>query len=175
MPDPRYPIGPFVPPAVITANDRERFVAVLEAAPDKLRVAISGLSEAQLDTSYRDGGWTVRQVVHHVPDSHLNSYVRFKWALTENRPTIKAYLEDRWAELPDVRGTPVAVSLDLLTALHKRWTTLLRAMTETDFARTFVHPETGAQTLAANLAYYAWHGEHHTAQITQLREQRGWM
>ena len=117
----------------------------------------------------------MRQVVHHVPDSHLNSYVRFKWALTEDAPTIKTYFEERWAELPDTRGTPASVSLDLLTALHKRWTALLRAMTETDFARTFVHPENGAQTLAESLALYAWHGEHHTAQIMRLREQKGWL
>ena len=175
MPDPRYPVGPFALPAVMTAGDRERFIAVLENAPDKLRAAVLGLSEAQLDAPYRDGGWTVRQVVHHLPDSHLNSYIRFKWALTEDAPTIKAYFEERWAELPDTRETPVPVSLDLLTALHQRWTTLLHALTETDFARTFAHPETGAQTLAESLAYYAWHGEHHTAQIMQLREQKGWL
>lgn len=171
----RYPIGPFALPADPTKADRDGYIAVLEAAPDKLRAAVSGLSETQLDTPYRDGGWTVRQVVHHLPDSHLNSYVRFKWALTENKPTIKTYFEDRWAELPDVRETPVTVSLDLLTALHRRWTALLHALTEADFARTFVHPENGAQTLAESLAYYAWHGEHHTAQITRLREQKGWL
>ncbi len=174
MTSPRYPIGPFTPPAVMTADDRERCIAVLEAAPAKLRAVVAGLGDAQLDTPYRDGGWTPRQVVHHLPDSHLNSYVRFKWALTEPSPTIKPYFEERWADLPDTRETPVGVSLDLLTALHRRWTVLLRAMTEADFARTFVHPENGTQTLAESLAYYAWHGEHHTAQITQLRVNRGW-
>ena len=175
MTDLRYPIGPFVLPANVTKADRDGYIAVLEAAPDKLRAAVSGLDKMQLDTPYRDGGWTVRQVVHHLPDSHLNSYMRFKWALTEDKPTIKTYLEDRWAELPDARETPVAVSLNLLAALHQRWTALLQGMTEADFARTFVHPETGAQTLAESLAYYAWHGEHHTAQIMQLREQKGWL
>ena len=174
MTSPRYPIGPFVLPADVTRADRDGYIAVLEAAPDKLRAAVAGLGDAQLDTPYRDGGWTPRQVVHHLPDSHLNSYIRCKWALTEDAPTIKAYLEDRWAELPDTRETPVAVSLDLLSAPHRRWTTLLRAMTEADFARTFVHPENGVQTLAESLACYAWHGEHHTAQITQLRERQGW-
>ncbi len=151
----RYPIGPFVLPADLTKADRDAHIAALEAAPGRLRAAVSGLSDAQLGTPYRDGGWTVRQVVHHVPDSHLNSYVRFKWALTEDEPTIKTYLEERWAELPDTRETPVAVSLDLLTALHQRWAVLLPALTEADFARTFVHPENGAQTLAESLAYYA--------------------
>lgn len=175
MTRPRYPIGPFVLPADFTKTDRDGYIAALEVAPDKLRAAVSGLSDSQLDTPYRDGGWTVRQVVHHLPDSHLNSYIRFKWALTEDKPTIKTYLEERWADLPDARETPVTVSLDLLTALHQRWVVLLRALTETDFARTFAHPETGAQTLAESLAYYAWHVEHHTAQITHLRERRGWV
>ena len=175
MTDLRYPIGPFVLPANVTKADRDGYIAVLEAAPDKLRAAVSGLDKMQLDTPYRDGGWTVRQVVHHLPDSHLNSYMRFKWALTEDKPTIKTYFEERWAELPDTRETPVAVSLDLLAALHKRWVILLRAMTEADFTRTFVHPENGARTLAESLALYAWHGKHHTAQIMQLREQKGWL
>ena len=171
--DPRYPIGPFALPSTVTQTDLEGWIAVLEAAPDHLRAAVSGLSGAQLGTPYRVGGWTVRQVVHHLPDSHLNSYTRFKLALTENAPVIKPYLEDRWAELPDSRLEP-EVSLALLMALHGRWTTLLRALTEEDFARTFVHPENGEQTLAQSLALYAWHSEHHTAQIVGLRERQGW-
>lgn len=174
MPSDRLPIGSFVPPATVTRDDRERYIGVLEAAPEGLRAAVTGLSGAQLGTPYRAGGWTVRQLVHHVPDSHLNSYVRFKWALTEDSPTIKPYFEARWAELPDVREAPLEASLGLLAALHQRWTTLLRAMTDADFARTFVHPESGSQTLGESLAYYAWHSEHHTAQITGLRERRGW-
>lgn len=175
MTSPRYPIGPFVSPVAVTQADRDGHIAVLEAAPEKLGAAVAGLDRAQLNTPYRDGGWTVRQVAHHLPDSHLNSYIRFKWALTEPAPTIKAYFEERWAELPDTRETPLEVSLDLLSALHKRWTVLLRSMTEADFARTFVHPESGSQTLAESLAYYAWHSEHHTAQITRLRELQGWV
>ena len=148
-------------------------MGVLEAAPDTFRAAVSGLDDTQLDTPYRVGGWTVRQLVHHLPDSHLNSYVRFKLALTEDAPVIRLYLEERWAELPDSSLEPV-VSLKLLTALHSRWVALLRAMDESDFARTFVHPEDGAQTLAQSLALYAWHARHHTAQITDLRKRQGW-
>lgn len=174
MDDARYPIGPFVSPSSVTRTAREGWIAVLEAAPDKLEAAVSGLDDAQLGTPYREGGWTVRQVVHHLPDSHLNSYIRFKLALTEDAPVIKPYFEERWAELPDSRDTPLEVSLTLLTALHQRWTTLLRATSETDFGRTFVHPENGVQTLSASLALYAWHSQHHTAQIIGLRERRGW-
>ena len=173
MSDPRYPLGPFSLERTPTEADRAAWIEVLEAAPTRLRAAVSGLDDAQLDTPYREGGWTVRQVVHHLPDSHLNSYIRFKWALTEPAPVIKPYFEDRWAGLPD-SGAPPGVSLSLLSALHERWTTLLRAMTAKDFARTFVHPENGVQTLSESLALYAWHSEHHLAQITTLRERRGW-
>ncbi len=173
MEDLRYPIGPFVLDHTPTEADRAAWIEVLAAAPTRLRAAIADLDEKQLETPYREGGWTVRQVVHHLPDSHLNSYVRFKWALTEDAPVIKTYFEERWAELPDSSGT-LEVTLSLLTALHDRWTRLLRAMTAEDFARTFVHPETGPQTLAAALGLYAWHSEHHLAHITGLRERRGW-
>lgn len=173
MSDPRYPIGPFSLERPPTEADRAAWIGVLEAAPTRLRHAVSGLDDAQLGTPYREGGWTVRQVVHHLPDSHLNSYVRFKWALTEAAPVIKAYFEDRWAELPD-SGAPLEVSLSLFSALHERWTLLLRTMTGEDFARTFVHPESGVQTLSESLALYAWHCEHHLAHITGLRERRGW-
>ena len=173
MDDARYPIGPFISPTTVTQSDREGWIAVLDAAPETFRSAVSGLNDAELDTPYREGGWTVRQLIHHLPDSHLHSYVRFKWALTEDAPVIKPYFEGRWAELPDAKAAP-EVSLELLTALHGRWVTLLRAMSEGDFARTFVHPESGVQTLSESLALYAWHGEHHTAQIVRLRQLKGW-
>jgi uncharacterized damage-inducible protein DinB len=170
----RFPLGPFVPPSDASPAAREGWIATLAEAPEGFRLALEGLTPAQLDTPYREGGWTVRRVAHHLPDSHLNSYVRFKWALTEDTPVIKPYFEDRWAELPDARDTPVEVSLELLSALHKRWVVLLRALSDPDFARSFSHPESGVQTLSESLAYYAWHSRHHTAQITELRRRRGW-
>src|SRR5579871_5474885 len=174
MIDPRFPIGKFHyngPPA---AEQRQQFIDEIAQTPANLRTAIQGFSEAQLDTPYRDGGWTVRQVVHHLPDSHLNSYVRFKLALTEDEPTIKPYAEDRWAELADTQATPVEVSLTLLDALHARWLKLLRSLTPEEWKRTFRHPELGAMTLEKTLALYAWHGRHHVAHITSLREREGW-
>ncbi len=143
-------------------------------APAKLRAAVEGLSVDHLDAPYRPGGWTVRQVVHHVPDSHLNSYCRFKLALTEDEPTIKAYHEDRWAELEDSRATPIDVSLALLESLHKRWVLLMKSLGPAEFARTFRHPEIGVLSLAKNVCLYAWHGRHHAAHITSLRERMGW-
>ena len=139
-----------------------------------MRAAVAGLTPEQLDTPYRPGGWTVRQVVHHVPDSHINSYVRFKLALTEEEPTIKPYDEARWAKLADTATTPVEVSLTLLDSLHSRWVPLLQSLTEADFARQFRHPELGMVRLDRNLALYAWHGKHHVAHITSLRERMGW-
>jgi uncharacterized damage-inducible protein DinB len=175
MADPRYPIGPFAIPASLTPAEREAAIEQIAWAPAALRKAVLGLDEARLATPYRDGGWTVRQVVHHVPDSHVNAYVRFKLALTEERPTIKPYEQERWAALADVAAVPVDVSLTLLTALHVRWVALLRAMSAADFAREFVHPEMGRTlTLDQTLALYAWHGRHHTAHITALRERMGW-
>jgi len=143
-------------------------------APAKLRAAVEGLSVDHLDAPYRPGGWTVRQVVHHVPDSHLNSYCRFKLALTEDEPTIKAYHEDRWAELEDSRAAPIDVSLALLESLHKRWVLLMKSLGPAEFARTFRHPEIGVLSLAKNVCLYAWHGRHHAAHITSLRERMGW-
>ncbi|OLE86253.1 MAG: metal-dependent hydrolase [Acidobacteria bacterium 13_1_20CM_2_60_10] len=172
--DPRYPIGKYTPPQEATPALRQQAIDSIAATPAKLKAALSGLNDAQLDTPYRDGGWTVRQVVHHVPDSHLNAYVRFRLALTENQPTIKPYEEARWAELADAKSAPVAVSLALLEPLHDRWVRLLRSLTAADFARTFVHPEHGVRTLDWMLFLYAWHGRHHTAHITELREQKGW-
>jgi uncharacterized damage-inducible protein DinB len=174
MTDLRYPIGPFVAPDALTPAERAAAIERIAAAPAALRRAVAGLGLAQLDAPYRDGGWTVRQVVHHVPDSHMNAYIRFKLGLTEERPTIKPYDQERWAQLPDTAVVPVDVSLTLLEALHVRWVALLRGMSAADFARTFVHPEMGTLSLDQTLALYAWHGEHHTAHVTTLRARRGW-
>ena len=173
MDAPQYPAGPYEPEGPPDARRRGDHIAALEAAPAALRRAVAGLSDGQLDTRYRN--WTVRQIVHHLADSHVNSYVRFKWALTEERPTIKAYDEGRWAALEDSRAGDIAAPLALLEGLHARWVQLLRAMTDEQFARSFFHPETGQSvSLNAALCYYAWHCRHHTAQITWLREQHGW-
>jgi len=173
MSDPRFPIGKFSYSGPLSAAQKKDFLDAVEQTPANLRGAVRGLSDAQLDTPYRDGGWTVRQVVHHVPDSHLNSYVRFKLALTEENPPIKTYMEDRWAELPDSRQ-PIENSLVMLESLHRRWMIILRNLTDTDWQRTFRHPELGAMTLEKTLALYAWHGPHHEAHITRLRERMGW-
>lgn len=173
--DLRYPIGEFVPPGTASDAERRARIGELTALPRLAGAAVAGLSDAQLDTPYRPGGWTVRQVIHHLPDSHLNSYARFRLALTEPQPTIRPYFEDRWAELPDAREAPVELSLALLEALHARWTTLLRSLSPADWSRSFVHPERGRiVTLDENLALYAWHGRHHVAQITALRAREGW-
>ena len=175
MTDPRYPIGPFALEGEITPARREGWIAELAEVPASLRAAAHGLTEAQFDTPYRDGGWTVRQVIHHIPDSHLNAYVRFKLALTEANPTIKPYEETRWAQLGDTAATQVGVSLMLLEALHRRWVVLLRTMQEPDWSRTYFHPEK-QQSLRLDrvLAEYAWHGRHHVAHITALRDRMGW-
>jgi uncharacterized damage-inducible protein DinB len=149
-------------------------MAEIAEAPANLSAAIAGLNDEQLNTPYRDGGWTVRQVIHHVPDSHMNAYIRFKLALTEVEPTIKPYDEAAWAELSDTRNTPIEVSLTLLESLHARWVVLLQSMTDADFQKQFRHPERGVVTLEMNLAMYAWHGKHHAAHITSLRERRQW-
>jgi uncharacterized damage-inducible protein DinB len=175
MEDPRYPIGPFEFDGRASPELREQWIAEIAAAPGALRAAVSGLLPKQLDTPYREQGWTVRQVVHHVPDSHLNAYVRIKLALTEYEPTIKPYDQDRWAELPDVGATPVETSLTLLECLHRRWVLLLRELQPEDFARRFRHPEHDRSIgLDEVLAMYAWHGRHHVAQITSLRSRMGW-
>jgi len=171
--DPRYPIGRFEAPEAFTGQQRVALIEAIAAMPAQMMCATNGLSPEQLDTPYREGGWTVRQVVHHVPDSHLNAYVRFKLALTEKEPTIKPYDEALWAVLPDSRGE-IAVSLALLTALHARWVALLRAFGEADFRRAYRHPELGVVSLDRALAVYAWHGRHHVAHITSLRERMGW-
>jgi uncharacterized damage-inducible protein DinB len=174
MNDFRFPIGKFHFDGPLTEEQKKTCLDDIASAPTNLRAAVKGLSEAQLDTPYRPGGWTVRQVVHHVPDSHLNSYVRFKLALTEDEPTIKPYAEDRWAELPDTKSTPIEVSLTLLESLHDRWVRLLRSLSLEEWQRTFRHPELGPMTLEKTLALYAWHGRHHVSHITNLRDREGW-
>ena len=173
MSDLRYPIGRFIARTQFTDASRRAAIAAIAETPARLRKAVEGLDDDQLDTPYRPGGWTVRQVVHHVPDSHLNAYVRFKLGLTEAEPRIKPYDEARWAELPDSEG-PIAVSLDLLTALHARWVRLLERVAGPDFGRTIFHPELGVVNLDDLLELYAWHGRHHVAHITALRKRMGW-
>ena len=173
MTDPRYPLGPSPTPDTLTPAQRAERIEQVAQAPEALRRAVAGLDESQLDTPYRPGGWTVRQLAHHVPESHMNAYVRFKLALTEEMPTIKPYDQALWALTPDVRG-PVGPSLVLLAALHERWVLVLRGMGPAEFARRLNHPESGVLTLDRMLAMYAWHGRHHTAHITGLRERMGW-
>ncbi len=174
MSDPRFPIGKFHYEAPPTEGERTQLIAAIAGTPANLRAAVAGLSPQQLDTPYRDGGWTVRQVTHHVPDSHMNAYVRFKLALTEDDPTIKPYAEDRWARLADTPATPLEVSLVLLDSLHTRWVQLLRSLKPEDWKRTFRHPEMGSVALEKNLVLYAWHGKHHVAHVTELRKKMGW-
>jgi uncharacterized damage-inducible protein DinB len=174
MTDLRYPIGRFALVGTLTPVQRAACIGQIAAAPAGLRRAVAGLDDRQLDTPYRPGGWTVRQVVHHVPDSHLNAYTRFKLACTEDAPAIKTYEEARWAELPEARTAPVEVSLALLESLHRRWVLFLESVGPGDFARTVRHPDWGTPTVDDLLAQYAWHGRHHTAHITSLRERMGW-
>ena len=174
MADPRYPIGRFQWAGNLSGEQREACIQKIAELPANLRAAVAGLSAQQLDTPYREGGWTVRQVVHHVPDSHLNAYTRCKLALTESEPKIRDYDEARWADLADTRDTPVEVSLALLEALHRRWVILWCGLQEQDFSRTYQHPESGVNSLQQVLAQYAWHGAHHVAHITSLRQRMGW-
>lgn len=173
--DVRYPIGTFTWSGSQTTTERSRRIDEIAATPGGMRKAVAGLSAAQLETPYRDGGWTVRQVVHHVPDSHMNSYIRFRLALTEDEPTIKPYDEAQWAELIDARTAPIEASLNLLEGLHERWTLLLRSLAPDDVKRRFQHPELGVVTIDQYIALYAWHGAHHIAHITALRERKGWI
>jgi hypothetical protein len=172
--DLRYPVGRFHWQGQLNDAERSVLIAQTAEAPALLRQAVKRLTAAQLDTPYRPEGWTVRQVVHHLPDSHLNAYVRFKLGLTEDQPRIKTYDEALWANLPDTQATPVETSMALLEALHERWVNLLRSMSPSDFARTVNHPDHGLIHLDRLLAIYAWHGRHHVAHITSLRERMGW-
>jgi hypothetical protein len=172
--DLRYPIGRFTPPAAFTPELRAGFIADLAAAPAELRAAVAGLTVEQRRTPYRDEGWTVAQVVHHLADSHLNAYIRIKLALTEKEPTIKPYDENGWALLPDATDADVEHSLRLLEALHARWTTFAARLLPDAFERTMLHPERGLITVDRTFALYAWHGRHHVAHITSLRKRMGW-
>ena len=171
----RYPIGRFQVPADVEKGHIQAWIRDIEALPGDLRQRVEPLSESQLNTRYRPEGWTIRQVVHHIPDSHMNSFIRFKWALTEDRPRIKAYDEERWAEFGDYSSVSVTVSLFLLESLHQRWVGLLRSLGPEDLEREFIHPETGSVTnLAENIGAYAWHGRHHLAHIEQTIQREGW-
>lgn len=172
--DPRYPIGKYEPPATIDAALTNEWISAIEALPVELARAVDGLDDARLATPYRDGGWTVRQVVHHIADSHVNGYIRCKLAATEDGPTIKPYEEGEWAALVDAREAPIALSLQLLTPLHARWTLFLRSLNDVQFERLLVHPVTGVSSLRKVCGLYAWHGRHHTAHIVALRERMGW-
>jgi len=172
--DPRFPIGKLEIPTTVTPALRQSAIARIAATPANFRSAVKGLTDAQLDTPYREGGWTVRQVVHHLPDSHLNAYVRLKLALTESSPTIKPYAEDKWAELADSSSTPIEVSLTLLESLHTRWDVLWRSLKPQDFSRKLIHPDHGERTIDWLVFVYAWHGQHHTAHITELRKRKNW-
>lgn len=169
MKDPKYPIGKYEYPEHVTAEDRQRWLDDIRTAPKLFRDAAQGMTDAQLDTPYREGGWTVRQVIHHMADSHMNSYVRFRLALTEDAPMITGYKEGAWAELRDGKFAPVELSLSLLEALHARWVMLLETLTPEDLQRTFRHPERGLMTLERNLAVYAWHGRHHLAHVEMVK------
>lgn len=171
--DPRYPIGPLSLPESLDSSERAAAISAVEGAPGHIRAAVAGMSDAQLDTPYREGGWTVRQLVHHVADSHLNAYCRLKLTLTEDVPRIRTYDQARWAELADVE-LPVSVSLDLLDAVHRRWLVLWRAMTDPQWSRRLDHPEIGEMGVDQLLALYAWHGRHHAAHITELTKRQGW-
>jgi uncharacterized damage-inducible protein DinB len=171
--DLRYPIGPDVAPEHTTPAERAERIIAIGALPADLRAAVGKLSDKQIDTPYRPGGWTVRQLVHHIADSHANGYIRLKLALTEENPTIKPYAEERWAELPDSK-LPIDLSLQMVDAVHARWATVLRSLKESDFARTYQHPERGSMTLDVALASYVWHGKHHVAHITELHRREGW-
>jgi hypothetical protein len=172
--DARFPIGPFEHVEELSPEQRMRKIAHIKSAPLRLEQAIQGLNNLQLDTPYRRNGWTLRQVVHHLPDSHLNGYVRMKLALTEDDPTIRPYDQDAWSALPEVAEGSVDMSLALLDAVSRRWAHLLLSMTPDQFARRLHHPESGTMTLDCVLAEYAWHGRHHIAHITTLRDQRRW-
>lgn len=172
--DQRYPIGRLERASSLSAEARSRAIDDIAALPSALRAAVAGLDDRQLDTPYRDGGWTVRQVVHHVADSHMHAFMRTRYALAEDNPGITAYDEAKWAELPDMRSMSPEVSLALLDALHQRWVHVLRATPAASFSRTIQHPENGPMTVDSIVNTYSWHGRHHTAHVTALRERMGW-
>lgn len=169
----KFPVGGHQRPQEVSAGQIQETIAAIAALPANLRTAVAGLDDWQLDTPYREGGWTVRQLVHHVADSHVNLFVRFKLAMTENWPTIRPYDQDSWVALADSK-LPVEVSLTLLESLHQRWVAVMESMSDADWQRSFLHPETGNHTLAQAASLYAWHGRHHTAHVTELRKRMGW-
>lgn len=174
MTDPRYPIGKFTPQETYTSQDIQECIARIESLPSRLEAAVRGLTDQQLDTPYRDGGWTVRQVLHHLPDSHLNSYIRIKWTITESTPLIKAYDEKAWALTPETK-LPPEMSINFLKALHVKWTTLMKLLTPEDLHKTFIHPESKQHVPLDRLIHlYAWHGDHHLGHITALKTRLGW-
>ena len=173
-PDLSYPIGRFDFKQVVAPAEYPALIEAIAATPGWFRAAVQGLDEAQLDTPYRPGGWTVRQTVHHVADSHTNSFIRFRLALTEDEPVIKPYDQAAWGELADSHYAPVEWSLNMIEGMHARWVVLLKAMNAAGFSRAFRHPELGLVRLDTNMALYAWHGRHHAAHITGLRERNGW-
>lgn len=171
----RYPIGKLNYAGLNTADQKELLIREIENAPEILANAVDGLSAEQIDSRYREGGWTLRQVVHHVADSHMNGYLRLKWTMAEERPTIKTYNQKEWAELPDSKELDVGVSLQMLAGIHQRWAGCLRILKPADFEKSFIHPETAKEwTIDFSLTLYAWHGQHHAAQITGLRDRMGW-
>ena len=174
MADLRYPIGEFRFPEEVSEAERAGLIQQIAETPERLRAAVKGLDREQLETPYRPGGWTVRQVVHHLPDSHLNSYVRFKLSVTEDEPRIRGYDEAAWAELEDAKNAAVDLSLGLLSSLHERWVLFLRSLGPEECARSFHHSALGRVRLDQNIALYAWHGRHHVAHVEALRERMGW-
>jgi len=172
--DVRYPVGPCEWSVEVSAEEKRQHLRDIAELPEKLRAAVAGLAPQHLDIPYREGGWTIRQIVHHIPDSHMNSYVRFKLALTEDQPTIKPYDEKLWAEMPEARTAPIEISLDMVDTLHRRWSLMLQNMTEADFERSIFHPEIGALKLKSLVAGYGWHCRHHVAQIVATRHRMGW-
>jgi uncharacterized damage-inducible protein DinB len=170
----RYPIGRVTIVADVAPADRASWIAQIAAAPAKLRAAVVDLDEEQLSQRYREGGWTVRQVAHHLADEHMNAFGYFKKAATEDDPVVNVYEEPRWAETNDASEAPIKLSLDLLTALHARWVILLNSLAQEDFARAYIHGRRGRVSLDEGIQLYAWHGRHHTAHITSLRERKGW-
>jgi hypothetical protein len=172
--DPKYPIGKFQWKENLSDARRKELVDQIAELPAKFRDAVKGFDEKKFDTPYREGGWTVRQLVHHVADSHMNAYIRFKLALTENEPTIKTYEQEEWATTVDSLRAPAEISLSLIDGIHGRWVIFLRSLSPADFSRKFTHPEHGKMTLERLLGLYAWHGRHHTAHITELKKAKGW-
>jgi hypothetical protein len=172
--DPRYPIGKFKRPETVTEHDRMAAIAALAELPGELKQALDGLDQAQLDTPYREGGWTVRQLVHHIADSHMNAFVRTRLALTEDSPVITGYDENAWAKLADSTSAPAGWSVGLLEGLHARWVALLQGFSEEQWQKGYRHPERGLSTLELTAVLYGWHSRHHVAHITRLRESRGW-